>query len=324
MDVVRFSHRPFVRACLSFVLLVSFGLSAKAAPLVPGTGQRATFDDFEDTNWGWEPNEPKSSSNIDNQVRDPAGMSSNARWNESRLRGQPDIVKRVATPAGGLPGSQGAMLMRTVKSGIPGMKTGKFQQDDLLFNAGMSTGGYIPVSWNPSVVVRVYLPPFEQWEKRTGASFALRTDVTGTFKKTTSARRGFFRRGPGIEHKVEPFWPGMFIQFNSKTDGQNTEDSAMILVRADENGQDVAGPRITQTGWWTLGMSFTSDGMVHYYAKPGVGTLTQADHIASTVPYGTRVENFNTLFFNIVNQDDGRTWSTEWIVDDPTIYWIRR
>ena len=323
MEVVRYRFRRLFPCWLSFVVLAGSAQAVLAGPIIPGTGQLAVSDDFEDVNWSWEPNEPKSSSNLDNQVRDPAGMSSNARWNESRLRGQPDIVKRVPTPAGGLPKSQGALLMRTVQSGVPNMRTNKFQQDDLLLNAGMTTGGYIPVSSTPSVVVRVYLPPFEKWEKRTGASFALRTDVTGTFKKPTTSR-GFFRRGPALSHKVESYWPGMFIQFNSKTDGQNTEDSAMILVRADENGHDLAGPKITQTGWWTLGMSFTSDGMVHYYASPGVDPLTQADHIASTVPYGTRVENFNTLFFNIVNQDDGKSWSTEWIVDDPSIYWIRR
>jgi len=26
------------------------------------------------------------------------------------------------------------------------------------------------------------------------------------------------------------------------------------------------------------------------------------------------------MFFNIVNMDDGRSWSTEWIVDDPEIF----
>jgi hypothetical protein len=77
---------------------------------------------------------------------------------------------------------------------------------------------------------------------------------------------------------------------------------------------------ITKTGWYTLGMSVTPDGMIHYYAKPGVTPLTQGDHLVSKLAYGVRVENFNTMFFNIVNQDDGRTWSTEWIVDDPEIY----
>jgi hypothetical protein len=32
----------------------------------------------------------------------------------------------------------------------------------------------------------------------------------------------------------------------------------------------------------------------------------------------------NTFFFNIVNNDDGRTWSTKWIIDDPELYVLRR
>ncbi len=134
----------------------------------------------------------------------------------------------------------------------------------------------------------------------------------------TGNSRGWFRRPSTAT--VEPFWPGFFIQFNSKSDGQNQQDSATILIRANEYGQDIPARQITQTGWWTFGMTFTPDGMVHYYAKPGVGKFTAADRLASTIPYGTRVENFNTIFFNIVNMDDGRTWSTEWIVDDPEIY----
>jgi len=289
-----------------------------ADPIVPGTGTRIANDDLEDPSWSYELNLPKASSNLDNQERQPGGQSANGKWYESSLRGEPDIIKRVPTPAGGLPGSKGALLMRTLNSGMPTYHTNKFQQDDLVFNASLTTGGYISPSRTPNVVVRVYLPPFEQWEKRTGTSFGMRADVIGTFHKNNGASRGWFRRPATTT--VEPFWPGMFLQFNSKSDGQNQQDSATILVRANEYGQDIPAKQITQTGWLTLGMTFTPDGMVHYYAKPGVGRLTAADRLTSTIPYGTKVENFNTIFFNIVNMDDGRTWSTEWIVDDPEIF----
>jgi len=308
-----------VPVVLSLSLLSWAAAPASADPIVPGTGTRIAYDDMEDPSWSYELNLPKASSNLDNQERQPGGQSSNGKWYESSLRGEPDIVKRVPTPPGGLPDSQGSMMMRTLYSGTPTYRSNKFQQDDLVFNASLTTGGYISPSRTPNVVVRVYLPPFEQWEKRTGTSFGIRADVIGTFHKNNQGgSRGWFRRPPTTS--VEPFWPGMFLQFNSKTDGQNQEDSATILVRANEYGQDIPAKQITQTGWWTFGMTFSPDGMVHYYAKPGVSKLTAADHLASTVPYGTRVENFNTIFFNVVNQDDGRTWSTEWIVDDPEIF----
>src|SRR6185369_14909293 len=100
--------------------------SVTRADVIPGTGTKVAFDDFEDANWSYEPNLPKSSSNSDNQERQPGGLSNNGRWYESALRGQPDIVKRVPTPAGGLPGSKGSLLMRTVASGVPEYRTMKF------------------------------------------------------------------------------------------------------------------------------------------------------------------------------------------------------
>jgi hypothetical protein len=311
----------FLTRCVPVVLsltLVGWAAAPASAQVVPGTGTRVAYDDMEDASWSYELNLPKASSNLDNQERQPGGQSANGKWYESSLRGEPDIVKRVPTPAGGLPGSQGSLMMRTLYSGLPTYRTNKFQQDDLVFNASMTTGGYISPSRTPNCLARVYLPPFNQWEKRTGTSFGIRADVIGTFHKNDGGGRGWFRRGPTTT--VEPFWPGMFLQFNSKTDGQNQEDSATILVRANEYGQDIPAKQITQTGWWTFGMTFTPDGRVHYYAKPGVGKFTPADLLASTIPYGTKVENFNTIFFNVVNQDDGRSWSTEWIVDDPEIY----
>jgi hypothetical protein len=311
----------FLTRCVPVALsltLVGWAAAPASAQVVPGTGTRIAYDDMEDPSWSYELNLPKASSNLDNQERQPGGQSANGKWYESSLRGEPDIVKRVPTPAGGLPGSHGSLMMRTLYSGLPTYRTNKFQQDDLVFNASMTTGGYISPSRTPNCLARVYLPPFNQWEKRTGTSFGLRADVIGTFHKNDGGGRGWFRRGPTTT--VEPFWPGMFLQFNSKTDGQNQEDSATILVRANEYGQDIPAKQITQTGWWTFGMTFTPDGRVHYYAKPGVGKFTPADLLASTIPYGTKVENFNTIFFNVVNQDDGRSWSTEWIVDDPEIY----
>jgi hypothetical protein len=29
---------------------------------------------------------------------------------------------------------------------------------------------------------------------------------------------------------------------------------------------------------------------------------------------------FETIFFNVANMDDGKTWSTPWVVDDVSLY----
>jgi hypothetical protein len=299
--------------------------------VVPGRGQKVSQvgDDFEEADWAYTDHAPKSSTNLDHQDRLPSGISKNSRIYESVYRGQPDIVRKIDTPAGGLPGSKGALKLRSSQTGVPGFPSRKMQQDDLLVNVSSLLGGPVPVSMSPSVTVRVFLPPFEYWEKRTGASFGFRAELEGgQFQPggggIARQKSKFWRIGRRSMRKEEAYWPGLFIQFNSKTDGVNKEDSALILVRSGDRGEDIIGPRITQTGWWTLGMAFTPDGMVHFYASPGVDALTERDHLATTKPYGNTADQLNTFFFNVVCQDDGRSWSTEWVIDDPTLYYHTR
>ena len=102
-------------------------------------------------------------------------------------------------------------------------------------------------------------------------------------------------------------------------DGKDKKDYAFITLRAGSRGQDLQGPKITEPGWWTFGMSFSPDGQVHYFCHAGVAGLTSADHVTSQNPYGSRCEQFDTMFFNVVSGDNGN-WSTPWIIDDPTIY----
>ncbi len=297
-----------------------------AQGVVPGTGQKVdgAGDDFEDENWTFPIQRPKSSYNIDKRVREPIGVSSNGVWFESRKRGGPDIIERVPTPKGGLPGSKGAMRMQSLYTGVPNAPSHTSQQDDLITDMSSAFGYGIPVEWSPSVVVRVYLPPFEKWEDATDTSFGFRASVSGIGPTKEKYRiRRLFRRSrvmTRMVRKYDTFYPGMFIQFNSKTDEGVEKDSAVFIIRGDDSGGDFMGPEITKTGWWTLGMSFTADGRVHYYAKPGVDDLRAADHIGSHFSQSVRCQRFNTIFFNICNQDNGRNWSTEWIIDDPSLY----
>ncbi len=79
---------------------------------------------------------------------------------------------------------------------------------------------------------------------------------------------------------------------------------------------------INEPGWWTFGMSFSEDGQIHYYAHKGTEELTAEDHLMSSFPYGERCTAFNNFFFNVANMDNGHTWSTPWVIDDPKIYVI--
>ena len=311
-----------LRFALPIVFIFAFPhlIMPVQAQVVPGTGQQImeVFDDFEDPAWAFNLNLPKSSANIDKVERHPSGFSNNRLYLESLYRGTPDFVRRVETPPGGLPGSTGALALQTMHSGIPGTTSNTFQQDDLIAGVQQKLGYMMPASWTPSYVVRVYIPPFDKWEQRHGSHFGFRADCNTTIDKPTKI--GKFFKSMGTTKKLEQYWPGFFVQLHLKNKSGEKEDYASILIRSDQNGHDVPGPRITQPGWWTLGMTITPDGKVHYYAHEGVANLTAKDHLYSNFPYGYRCEQTSTFFFNVVNQDDGRTWSTRWIVDDPKVY----
>ncbi len=286
-------------------------------PVVPGSGIELTNvgDDFEDPNWKYIPNNPKSTEDINEQQNNPIGKSNNGRWFEGIKRGHPDVVKRVPTPPDGLPGSQGALLMQSLFTGIPNRPSFKMHQEDFIANVQYRLGGPIPVNQTPSATTRVYLPPIAEWEKRSGPQFAFRAAVETT--KQTQKKAFLFSSS---EDENEVYWPGMFIVLESKHQSGKSHDYAHIRVRADRNGSDFKGPDIQVTGWWTMGMTFTPDGMIHYYAKPGIDDLTEDDYITSQFPYGYRCERFRTFFYNVVNGDNGKTWTSAWIVDDPKVF----
>jgi hypothetical protein len=273
--------------------------------IVPGTGVQITTvgDDFEDPAWQYDYRGNKSSRDLDNQPRLPTGESSNRRWYEGAKHGHPDVVSRISTPPGGLPESQGALLLRSLKSGVPGFVTNEVQQDDFVADVSYRVGQPIPASLCPSVVVRVFFPPMEDWEPRAGPQFAFRCTVDVD------------------DHgKLKPQWPGMFVVRDAATRG--TEAPPHFRIRANRQGQDYPSCPITSLGWWTLGMSLTPDGRIHYFAKPGLGQLTVHDHLASDRPYGSPCRHLKTFFFTVCNLDDGRQWSTPWIVDDPAVHFI--
>ena len=321
--LLRVNHAPAVLAAL-FSLAVFSSVTATTASaqsgsiVVPGTGSLVNTDDFEDEKWGWRENGPKSSKENDEQVRYPLGKSFNGRWFESPKRGRPDRVERIETPPGGLEGSMGALLLQSRHTGIPGRPEFKQNQDDFIMSPKAMS-----LSARPNCVVRVYIPEWDQWEQRTGVSFGMRAGLVGPQDVEEEVQVGLFRKRTvkKMVHKDDGYYPGFFIQYNPKSDPRYSNDHAVFVVRAQTSGHDkVIGPKITRPGWWTLGMSFESGGYVHFFASPGVDDLTMADHLMSSQPYGIPGHRFNTIFFNICSADNGKSWSTPWIVDDPKIY----
>jgi hypothetical protein len=306
---ITFLSRSRFRALAAAVALATSQVAVVQAQLVPGTGELVTEigDDFEDPEWNYIPNNPKGSKDYDGQRRNPQGFSENRRWFEGPDRGQPDVVKRIETPADGIEGSEGALLISSRYTGTPNRGGRERAQDDLFMHVGKPFGGAIPVSHAPSTVVRVHVPSFEEWEQRFGSSFGFRATVRGTKSSTGK--------------KTEPYWPGMFFQFNPR--GKGGKPQVYLVIRARESGQDYMKVPVKGPGWWTLGMSFTPDGRIHYYAHAGVEDLTEKDHLASHHPYNFRCTQFKMVFFDVFNENDGQNWSTGWVIDDPAVYIAR-
>ena len=315
--------RLLTRATFAVAVVIVFtspntwGQSPRGRAVVPGAGSLIDFvgDDFEDSNWNFVHRHPKSSREQDDRVRSPRGKSSNSRWSEGPERGQPDIVRLIDTPPAGPIGSSKALLLQTLNSGIPGYNSRDVQQDDLIADIVPRLNGGIPVSETPSFVVRVFLPNFEKWENRSGPHFGIRGSCT-----TTVTEHKQFLFGSRSSSKQEPYWPGMWIHFRSETSRKNDKDSAYIAIRGDRMGRDYRAMEIDQVGWWTFGMSFTPDGSVHYFAKPGLDDLTASDHIDSKYPYSYRAQQFRSFFFNVCNFNSGNNWSTPFVIDDAHLY----
>lgn len=307
-------HSPVFAILLgATVVFVSRPVAAQQ-PKVPGSGRAVAElgDDFEDEGWQYEFALPKSAKNINGNSGGEGGESANGRWYEGHKRGQPDVIRVVPTPKGGLTGSKRSLLLRSLHTGAPGRPSFRMQQDDFIGSIHETIGGEIPIDRTPSVIVRVFLPKVAQWERRSGPHFAFRLAL-----ETSVYQRGLLGLG---RNDTEVYWPGMFIDFETKQDSGLAYDTARIRIRADEEGNDIQGPAIRQTGWWTMGASCTADGAVHYYASPGVDPLTDEDHIATQYPYGHKATGLRAFFFNVCSGDDGKTWSTEWIIDDAKVF----
>lgn len=291
--------------------------AAQTPKLLPGTGTHIDYlgDDFEAPEWKFITKSPKSSKTNDGQTRTPLGYAANRRWVEGPKRGYPDVLKVIPPPEGGLPGSEQALLIRTLHSGVPGRNSGQLEQDDLIIQCSSRLGTAIRPSELPNCLVRLYLPPTKQWEDRSGPHFGIRM---GLSTKKREEKRGLFGLRGG-QLTEEPYWPGFWIHFRSETSRNVDADSVFLKVRADRRGRDFYVMELEKLGWWTFGMSVTSDGAIHYYASPGVDELTAADHVTSRQPYGFRATEFRTFFFNICNRD-GASWSTPFVIDDPEVY----
>ncbi len=313
-----------IKKLWTILVLLSLAPAAWADP-PPGSGRLLTEygDTFEEPDWIYNYNNPK----LHNQFHDPGsgwvnviparnqplGGSANGRWQEGTVRGHPDIVEQVRTPRRGLRGSRHALRLQTRNSGTPGRTEGTVQQDDLIQRLNGQQYN-LPLGKGLSVVTRIYLPKLKHWEKRQGYHIGFRVGVSG--------------HKAGAKPGSEDYWPGIWFWLQQNGNGKN--DHFRLVLRSNNEGQDVMATekKYTRTGWWTIGMTFNTDGSISYYASPGVDDLTDDDllifregsqsRVATYTPYNIIFDDLDYLFFSLANIDG--EWSTEFIVDDVSVY----
>jgi hypothetical protein len=325
MSITAKKYIAYANAWIVLLALTAITDKTNAQTLVPGTGAviAEVGDDFEDPAWEYSLQLPKVFNHEDSTLSKnlPIGRSINERWYEGSKRGQPDLIRRVETPANGLDGSTASLALRSLQTG-GSRPSNQQQQDDFIANVHEKFGT-IPVSQSPNVVTRVWLPPIDQWEKRTGCHFAFRIALETNISQTASRSR--FRQVSSSDEDGT-YWPGFFLNREIQRDPTGKTagtDRLYFWMKAGTDSRKLNGPEVTTLGWWTLGLSVTPDGQVHYFAKPGIADLTAGDHVASSFPFGYRAARFRTFFYNVCNGDDGRTWSTEFVVDDPKVFVVR-
>ena len=120
--------------------------------------------------------------------------------------------------------------------------------------------------------------------------------------------------------ETEPYWPGIFVNYKRPADRRKNEAPAFWVIRASNPGGDYQQTPIKESGWYTLGMSFTGDGMIHYYIHKGGEDLTAADRVASQFPVQLSMLVLHRRLLRLFGSNDGQNWTTGWVIDDPAVF----
>ncbi|MCX7915170.1 MAG: hypothetical protein N3A53_02555, partial [Verrucomicrobiae bacterium] len=253
----------------------------------------ALGDDFEAADWAWDAK----------QYRDTHG-----RWSTS-YRGGPKKLARVTPPAGGVPGSTGALSLRT-----EGDRDSYPNQDDLIhfFNQPGRLERLVTRADQPVFVVRVWLPPFAEW--------------TPGWNNLGFRHEARSKQLVTQENKVGYYYPSIWLQH--VTDKDHPERSGprwCVRIGTGVAPDEDAGP-IPQPGWWTLALAFDERGVGHYYVRPGTGPLGAEHEIWDTTkfrPTGGENPLMDSVaygFFSLGYPPDGRL--TPFVVDDYEV-WVQ-
>ena len=180
-----------------------------------------------------------------------------------------DSLKPIWTP--GLRGMpefltihDGVLSMRSVDNGDDAFPSA----EDMLCTYADQIGRSLDASERPSIVAQVWFPPFDEWPAGTNAS---------GFREWLGLRVTAY--DADLPFNGGLYWPGIYVA---------TDDAGPCFVARVGDGfsPDYTIARIPVAGWWTMGLSWNTDGRLECYAAPGRVTLTRADllHTTPTLP----------------------------------------
>lgn len=216
--------------------------------------------------------------------------------------GEPDLLRRIKTPDGGKAGSGGALELRTNDNDAK-------PDQDCLLTIEFKNRRTLTRADQPVFIVRVWLPPFEEWNAGV-LNFGFRQ--TARIDEKTDYYQSIWLFHDG--HK--PLW---FLR-----NGIAYSDGTQL------NFNDMIKGYIAHSNWWTLAIAYDERGVGHYYAAPGTDTPTEKDELINTSQF-TRddglvspfMDHMGYSFFSLGYPADHRI-SPRFVIDDYEVWVMKR
>ena len=271
---------------------------------------------------------PGSSSTATPRARASRTNASAARWasrpttagTKAPSAASPTRSKSIPTPPAACAGSQQALLLRTLNSGIPGYALQRRPAGRPDRQLPRTPPRRHPRRRTP----QLHRPRLPAAGRAVGTALRPavrlpRQPVDGHHRRKTT---GFFSSGSSTE--VEPYWPGMWIHFRANAHQEHQGRHGLHRRPRRPHGPRLPRPRDRPS----------SAGGRSACRSPPTAWCTTTPAPASTsspppttsrrsIPYSYTARDFRTYFFDVCNRNDGRTWSTPFVIDDPKLYVVR-
>lgn len=220
-------------------------------------------------------------------------------WHDTHNKDQekrgPESLKPVDTPIGGRPGSHGALEMSRIDD--------PWQQEMLSPAFKNKLGRALKREDQPIFIVRIYLPPFDQWGDAYHFGFRQQTYAKGIEKVIPEA-------------KDDKYSTSIWV----KKDGKKI---SFYFRAANVQPNDQPGGPAVKPGWWTWAIAFDKNGIGHYYISEGTASPTKDDEVFDTTKFqpsnNPHMEEIEYSYFAIARGGG----NPKFVIDDYEV-WVKK